>query len=282
MATSPTSGEIRWPPAGRKDGHQWGINWPPTGRNRWPLTRVLPNWQVLRRGDYGAQLFDTSGQLISTYGFLPSSNGSFRYLSLDPDGTAFWACCDIKFGDPSSVFNIYRFDIAKGQALAEWPLSPGAIAVYSPPLLGDPDVESNVNSISAGTAEAFLIRVSSSGSLTRLHLYLDSSSSATQVAVGVDSDRFGRPGDLLEQGTITNVRSGSWNYVDVRAMPVKAGQFYWLAVLAHRDGGTVVLRHKRLVGLQTVSARHDLSALPSRWSSGSLWLSGSLSAYGGG
>ena len=34
-----TSGDIRWPPAGRNDGHQWGISWPPVGRNRWPLTR---------------------------------------------------------------------------------------------------------------------------------------------------------------------------------------------------------------------------------------------------
>jgi hypothetical protein len=33
-----TSGDIRWPPAGRNDGHQWGISWPPVGRNRWPLT----------------------------------------------------------------------------------------------------------------------------------------------------------------------------------------------------------------------------------------------------
>ena len=34
----PLGGEIRWPPAGRNDGHQWGISWPPVGRNRWPLT----------------------------------------------------------------------------------------------------------------------------------------------------------------------------------------------------------------------------------------------------
>ena len=40
MATNVPSGEIRWPPAGRNDGHQWGINWPLVGRNRWPLTRV--------------------------------------------------------------------------------------------------------------------------------------------------------------------------------------------------------------------------------------------------
>jgi len=35
-----TSGDFRWPPAGRNDGHQWGISWPPVGRNRWPLTRA--------------------------------------------------------------------------------------------------------------------------------------------------------------------------------------------------------------------------------------------------
>ncbi len=33
-----TDGETRWPPAGRNDGHKWGISWPPVGRNRWPLT----------------------------------------------------------------------------------------------------------------------------------------------------------------------------------------------------------------------------------------------------
>jgi hypothetical protein len=37
-----TGGEIRWPPAGRNDGHQWGIKWPPVGRNRWPLTQPAP------------------------------------------------------------------------------------------------------------------------------------------------------------------------------------------------------------------------------------------------
>ena len=36
-----TGGEIRWPPAGRNDGHQWGIKWPLLGRNRWPLTLAV-------------------------------------------------------------------------------------------------------------------------------------------------------------------------------------------------------------------------------------------------
>jgi hypothetical protein len=41
--TMATGGEIRWPPAGRNDGHEWGIKWPPAGRNRWPLTPKKAN-----------------------------------------------------------------------------------------------------------------------------------------------------------------------------------------------------------------------------------------------
>ncbi len=42
-----TSGEIRWPPMGRNDGHQWGNKWPPVGRNRWPLTpRKTLGWRT--------------------------------------------------------------------------------------------------------------------------------------------------------------------------------------------------------------------------------------------
>jgi hypothetical protein len=33
-------------PAGRKDGHRWGILWPPLERNRWPLT-LMPRVSAL-------------------------------------------------------------------------------------------------------------------------------------------------------------------------------------------------------------------------------------------
>ena len=52
-----TSGDIRWPPPGRNDGHQRGISWPPPGRNRWPLTHCpagakwLPAGAVARAAD---------------------------------------------------------------------------------------------------------------------------------------------------------------------------------------------------------------------------------------
>jgi hypothetical protein len=76
-----------------------------------------------------------------------------------------------------------------------------------------------------------------SGQLTHLHLWVDRSSTASNVVLGVCSDRKGHPGALQEQATITNVRAGSWNYVDVRPMPVTAGQRYWIAVLGPKGRG---------------------------------------------
>lgn len=242
--------------------------------------KVLPNWQVLNGDDGGAYLFDASGQSVvqdyypgGNFGPTPST------LSLDPDGTSLWLCCMIGAPGQGLTPYIFRFDINTGQQLTDWPLADLA-AVYGPPLLGDADVEPNLDSNTAGTAEAFHTTVGYSGQLTRLHLWVDSSSTATQAVVGIYSDRNGRPGDLLAQGTITNLMPRSWNYVDVPSMQVTAGQQYWIAVLAPHGGGTLAFRHRRLFGLATVSAQHDLTALPAHWSGGSWRLSGSLSAYG--
>jgi hypothetical protein len=235
--------------------------------------RVLPNWQILQLGDHAARLLDASGQGIRSYGPPPGDTGYFRFLSLDPDGTSFWACCDPY---------MYRFDIATGQILTQWPSGAGggSFAVYGPPLLGDANVESDTVSNGAGTAEAFRTRVGYSGPLTRVHLYIDSSATASNAVVGIYSDRSGHPGTLVGQGTIAGVRSGSWNYVDIPSLPVTAGQYYWLAVLDPHGAGTLALRHSGALALGMVSAQHNLTALPAHWSGGSLTPSGSVSAYG--
>lgn len=233
--------------------------------------RVLPNWQVIQLGDFGP---------LPALG--PPFDSYFRHLSLDPDGTSFWACCDRNFAINPNGFDIFRFDISTRQILAEWPLSAGAIAVYSPPLLGNADIARTVDSNPAGTAEAFLTRVRYSGQLTRLHIYVDSSSTASQAIVGIYSDPFGLPAVLEEQRTITNLMPGSWNYVDLPSMSVTAGQRYWIAVLGPRGGGTVSFRDRRFAGLAELSAQHQLTALPAHWSSnlGDIRLSGAMSGYG--
>ena len=77
-----TSGEIWWPPAGRNDGHQWGIKWPPVGRNRCPLT--------MEDGTPVEQIADILGHqsVESTGVYLKSSLGLLAKCALDPDRPA--------------------------------------------------------------------------------------------------------------------------------------------------------------------------------------------------
>jgi hypothetical protein len=247
--------------------------------------RVLPNWQnVLMTDDGVAFLEGVPGQGSRGY-YIPVPPGALnddglRTVSLDPDGTSFWVCCTAWSSVPVQVF---RFDIASGQLLTAWAPSnfPSAVGVYGPPLVGDANVEGMVDSNTPGTAEAFAATAGYSGEMTRLHLWVDSSSTASQAVVGIYSDRFRRPGALLEQGTITDVRPGSWNYVDVPAMPVKAGHRYWIAVLAPNGGGTLSFRDASGGAPSFASAQPNLNALPAQWSGGAhQGAAGPLSAYG--
>jgi hypothetical protein len=243
--------------------------------------KVLPNWQVLNGDDGGAYLFDASGQsVVQNYYPADFFSDTPTTLALDPDGASLWECCQLAVSGGVFTPYIFRFDINTGQQLASWPMAAALVGVYGPPLLGDAHVQANVDSNAAGTAQAFPTRVDYSGPLTRLHLYVDSSSTANHVVVGIYSNHLGRPGELLERGTIANVRAGSWNYVDVPPMRVSAGQLYWVAVLGPQGGGTAAFRDRRLEGLAMVSARHNLTDLPTRWSGERRMLSGSLSAYG--
>lgn len=236
--------------------------------------RVLPNWQLITLGDlYIAGPARYTLPLYYGYGV----NGQLRTLSLDPDGTSFWVCCKSSAdGRPNAAF---RFDITSGQLLSYMP-SPGSdIAVYGPPLLGSANISSTVDLNPAGTAEAFLTRVRYSGTMNRLHVWIDSSSTASQANVGVYSDRNGHPGDLLEQGTMSNVMPGSWNYVDLPSMSVTAGEQYWVAVLG--PNGTVSLRDAGAGGPSETDARSNLADLPEHWSGAShAGGAGPLSAYG--
>jgi hypothetical protein len=255
--------------------------------------RVLPDWRILTTDDPAASLLDASGRGIRSYypgGALFTNNDSLRTVSLDSDGKSFWVCCTSVNADVPRVDKIFRFDIDSGQLLAAWPAPAFAsAAAYAPPLLGNANVKSTVDSNTAGTAEAFSTRAGYSGQMTRLHLWVDSSSTASTAIVGVYSNRAGRPGALLTQGTITNPRAGSWNYVDLPSTSVTEGQRYWIAVLAPRGGGVLSFRdargrHRRLnlaLRASETSARHNLSALPAQWPGAASSRSAApLSAYG--
>jgi hypothetical protein len=151
----------------------------------------------------------------------------------------------------------------------------------SPLLLGDQNIESRVDTSSIGRAVAFQYTASQSGTVRQLVVYLDASSSASKVVLGLYTDSGGtRPATLLAQGTITAPLSGNWNAVTVPSASVVAGTRYWIAVLQPTSTtGVVRFRDTTAGTLAQMSAQASLSSLPASWSAGTNLTNSPLSAY---
>jgi hypothetical protein len=149
-------------------------------------------------------------------------------------------------------------------------------------VLGADTIGDNVSEAAPGQGQAYRTLAGHSATLDQLRLYLDGSSEATLLALGLYADAGGTPGALLGSGVATTVRAGAWNEVELDRHPkVVAGRSYWIGLL-NPAGGEGVLRwrdHAGGSGGGTESAR-DLSALPATWATGGTSTDGPLSAYG--
>jgi hypothetical protein len=87
---------------------------------------VLRDGRVIAVDDPQAQLWDSAGTTVLQTYTPPDKVTSLHSVSLDPDGTSVWLCCDLG--------QVMRFDIGSGMLLTSWPTSSAlAIAVYAPP-----------------------------------------------------------------------------------------------------------------------------------------------------
>ena len=137
----------------------------------------------------------------------------------------------------------------------------------SPVLLGDQNVESQADSVSVGQAQAFQATANASGSVQSLVIYLDSTSTSSEVMAGLYADAGGQPGALLSQGSSTQLLSGAWNPILLPATSVVAGTPYWIAILG-TGSGTPVLRSATTGCPGESSSQTSLLALPANWSGG--------------
>jgi outer membrane protein assembly factor BamB len=152
-------------------------------------------------------------------------------------------------------------------------------------LLGDQAVENGHDSNPAGAAEAFRTTATATGTVTRVTVYVDASSTSTRLVVGLySSSASGHPATLLGQGTIASPVRGAWNDVSITSASVVSGQNYWIAVLsptgtlAYRDrccgaGGNAPSETNSVAGLTT---------LPAAWTTGAQYGDAPISAYGSG
>jgi O-glycosyl hydrolase len=146
-------------------------------------------------------------------------------------------------------------------------------------VLGSDVVQLAGDSDESGEAEAFGYVAASSGTVSRLTLYLDQSNAAKQVVLGLYTDASGQPGHLLAQSTLTTTTGGQWNSLPIAPVEVTRGSLYWLAVLAPAGGNPVSLRDVANGASAQTSAATNLKELPATWSTGATWASSPAAFY---
>jgi chitodextrinase len=146
-------------------------------------------------------------------------------------------------------------------------------------LLGDQTVGPNDEANSAGVAQAFRTTAAGSGRISELNVYVSGSSGARSIVSGLYADAGGTPGTLLAQGSAT-ARAGGWMSVPLPSpVAVSAGATYWVAVLAPRGAGTLVIRDFVGSGASQTSVQSILTSLPGKWKAGKSQTDGRISAY---
>jgi hypothetical protein len=76
---------------------------------------------------------------------------------------------------------------------------------------GRSQIQDSLDTNNIGMAEAFPVTASSSGQVNYLSLYLDNSSTAGAISVGLYTNYYSRPKTLLSQAVITQPVAGRWN-----------------------------------------------------------------------
>jgi hypothetical protein len=146
-------------------------------------------------------------------------------------------------------------------------------------LLGDQNVESNLDSNAIGLAEAFPVTAIAGGQVGSINFFLDESSAATKVYVGIYGDAGGKPGTLLTQGNTAQLAPGTWNSVTVTGPTLTSGTAYWIAILGTTGGKPYFHDQSTSACHSQTSSQSNLTSLPNTWSTGKTWNTCYISAY---
>ena len=150
-------------------------------------------------------------------------------------------------------------------------------------LLGDQTIESQRDSNALGRAEAFPTKASASGTLSAFSVYVDNSSTAGQINVGLYSDVAGKPVTLLTQGSLTTgIKTGAFNTITVPAVGITAGTNYWIAILGLKSGTLQFRDRAHGTCSSQGSSQSNLTTLPATWTTGSTYTDCPASVYGTG
>ena len=145
--------------------------------------------------------------------------------------------------------------------------------------MGSQAIEANLDSNATGLAEAFPFTATASGQVGSFNFFLDETSAATKIYLGIYKDSSGKPGSLLTQGSTTQLYPGTWNSVTVTAASVTSGTAYWIAILGTTGGIPYFYDRSTTTCHSQTSSQSNLTSLPSTWTTGKTWNTCYITAY---
>jgi hypothetical protein len=162
-----------------------------------------------------------------------------------------------------------------------------AISASNPPkfAMGDQKEQPWIEYAAQGTAQAFQAVPAKSGMLTQVKVYLDASTTATQLVAGIYKDDNGHPGDLVAQGKLNTVKPEAWNVVPTAGAAVSAGKPYWIAIMGtNGEVGFLEQVGSGTGAMEKSTGRTMLKEMPKKWvgSKGGHQSNASMSIYGNG
>lgn len=150
-------------------------------------------------------------------------------------------------------------------------------------LAGADVIGTSVSTAPPGAGEVYRITAATTGSASRLRLYVDATSTATRLQLGLYTDAAGTPTSLLAAANTASVTRGAWNEVTLTTpVPLTAGANYWLALLNPSTGtGTLAWRDRAggSGGPERTSTSRTLADLPATWSTQRNYTDGPVSGY---
>jgi hypothetical protein len=207
-------------------------------------------------------------------GLIKSSTGALRV-----GGNSIWGEFFKGYIDEVRIYNraLTNAEIKKDLTTA--------VSISNPPqvIVGNKILETFVDTNAPGMAEAFKTTPQKNSVITAIQVYLDGSSTATELVAGIYNDNGGHPGTLLAQGKLSAPKAGATNTVAIPSATLVTAKPYWIAILGSK--GQIKFRDRMgstAVPMET-SASGNLTTLPGQWVTGSVYpTDGPMSVYGTG
>ena len=159
-----------------------------------------------------------------------------------------------------------------------------AISVSNPQqfVMGDKTKEPWVDYKPQGVAQAYRTPPQKTSVVTSVQVYLDASSTATELVAGIYKDNYGHPGALVAQGKLSALKSGAWNSVSIPVVNVTAGKPYWIAILGSKGQVGFLDLLGSGTGAMESSASTALTSLPWTWTGTAYKANSDMSVFGNG